>query len=173
MGERTPRLARRLGPALGALALVLALAACSSTDLGDPPGTAPTVTATPGTVPVTTPTVPKGIKDCGTADAISGWPTTTTEPQEFYRCIADALEAGTPAGMIVITPGAGESARQTIDGYPLPTRHIVTWTVLGKGRLRQVIDRRDEGGKVTTEDCTALDLVANGSGAHATGCKPA
>lgn len=163
-------------PALLAFAAVLitVAAACSS---GDSSSSAPptpgigdkaaTVAPSPDASP---PPVPTGADDCGSSNALAGWPTTTVPVPRTFACLRDALAAGRPAQMSVITVGRGDSGRQTADGYDIPTKQIVTWRVVGKGELEQITDTTEDGGEVTTTTCSGLTGEEFGAAPSATGC---
>jgi hypothetical protein len=121
----------------------------------------------------TPPPIPAGGTDCGTINLLSGWPTTLAVSPTAYGCITDAAASGTPARMIVISAGDNDSGRQTSDGYAIPTHHVVTWVVLGPGKVQQTTDLSEDGGAVTVVVCTGLSDAAFGSVPVGTDCVPA
>lgn len=146
-----------------------------------PPGTAPGTTATvdtlpagtgPGAAPVRSfPTVPPAGQDCGSTNMMSGWPTTFPMPPTVYECIVAAAAAGTPARMVVIRPGGGESRRRTGDGYEIPNALVRTYLVLGPRQLQVFDDDREGGGELTVRTCTGLSAPPGmGSEPGPTGC---
>lgn len=150
------------------MALTLTAGACPQEhDPDTPTWTGPT----PGLAPTTAESGPVSVTDCGTLSALSGWPTTTTSFPDRFACILGALAAGTPARMVVVSVGAGDSGRQTADGYDLPTRVVSTWVVTGPGQVDQTVDRTEDGGEVTAETCTGLAVTPDGT-LTATGCTP-
>lgn len=158
------RVRRCMGLALASARLVLVVAsACSSNRA--PPATlgSSRSTAATGPVVVTEPAVPPATKDCGTTNALAGWPTTMVTPPNGYACILDALVTGTPAQMSVISAGSRDSGRQTQDGYDIPTRRIVTWLVLGKKEVQVTTDLTEDDGTSTTRTCTGLAVAGSGA----------
>jgi len=102
---------------------------------------------------------------------MAGWPSTALFPgPEAYVCIGQALQTGRRAQLVIISPGTRNSGRKTSDGYELPTKLVRTWVVLGKHRVRQITDQREDGGPRTTEVCTGLRIGAPGSIPVGTGC---
>jgi hypothetical protein len=160
-------LPRRLAAPL--VVLLLSGVACSSSD----DTAAPTSTASGSATTATAPALPPGGTDCGTADLMSGWPTTIAFPPTAFTCIADAVASGTPARMVVVSAGDHSSGRQTSDGYDIPTHHVVTWIVLDVAKVQQTTDLSEDGGPVTTVVCTGLSEAAFGSIPVGTGCEPA
>jgi hypothetical protein len=104
----------------------------------------------------TYPPVPAGGTDCGIDDAMSGWPTTIPPAPATYSCLADALNSGQPARLVLISPSNVDSGRKTSDGYAIPAGILVTYRVLGLGRLQVTTDRHEAGGPVTVQNCTGL-----------------
>lgn len=169
VGGRRLRVLATLG-----VALTLTAGACPQEHDPDTPNwTGPT----PGLAPTTDESGPDSgspsgsVTDCGTLSALSGWPTTTVAFPDRFACILGALAAGTPARMVVVSVGAGDSGRQTADGYDLPTRVVSTWVVTGPGEVAQTVDRTEDGGEVTTETCTGLAVTPDNT-LTATGCTP-
>lgn len=169
-----------LALALLALALLALVASGCSSSSDDTGGTTlnsvpDSLSTDPGTVPsrttATAPPVPDGGTDCGIFNALSGWPTTTVSPPGAYDCITEALAAGTPARLVMITAGSGTSGK-TGDGYDLPTHRIVTWVVTGRDRLEQHTDVTEDGGRLTVEVCTGLVSTSPVATPVPTGCGP-
>lgn len=163
-----------------ALALLAVVAGgCSSSSDGTGGTTVGSVadsrSTDPGTVPsptpATAPPVPGGGTDCGTFNALSGWPTTTVSPPGAYDCISRAITDGTPARLVMITAGSGTSGK-TGDGYDLPTHRIVTWVVIGRDRFEQHTDLTEDGGPRTVEVCTGLVSASPVATPVPTGCGP-
>ena len=148
--------------------LVVSVSACSSDRAAEPKAKATKPTPTTKPVLVTVPVVPPGTKDCGTLDELAGWPTTTTTPMAGYACILDALTAGAPAQMSVITVGGGQSGRKTSAGYDIPTRQAITWRVVGPHQLTETRDKTEDGGRSTTRTCTGL--ATGGPRPQGSGC---
>lgn len=127
--------------------------------------------AAPSETTATPPPVPAGGTDCGTFNALSGWPTTTVSPPGAYDCITQAVASGTPARLVMITAGSGTSGK-TGDGYDLPTHRIVTWVVTGRDRFEQHTDLTEDGGRLTVELCTGLASGTPVAAPVPTGCTP-
>jgi len=148
-----------------ACALVLAagvLCAC---------GTSRTTPRSPKTVAY--PPVPAAGIDCGVNNEMSGWPTTTPPTLAVYSCLTDALSAGHPARFVQIEPSGVDSGRTTSDGYSIPAGIVITYRVFGPARLEITTDRREAGGRVTTENCTGLSQPTTlGSPPTPSGCTP-
>jgi hypothetical protein len=121
----------------------------------------------------TYPPLPAGGTDCGITNEMSGWPTTTVPGPAIYSCLSDALSSGRPARLVVIHPSNVDSGKTTSDGYSIPAGIYVTYRVSGLKRLQITTDRREAGGRVTTQDCTGLAPRASGSPPTPSGCKPA
>lgn len=154
------------------VAVALALTAGCTSGEGPAADTSTTTSAPTDEVAVTAtaPSVPVGVKDCGTQNDLAGWPTTMLSSPDAYACIVDALAAGTPAQMSSITATDGTSGRTTDDGYDIPARRIVTWFVTGQGAVEETIDRTEEGGDVRTRTCAAFTEAAFGVPVSATDC---
>jgi hypothetical protein len=120
----------------------------------------------------TYPPVPAGGTDCGIIDEMSGWPTTTVPAPTIYSCVSDALSSGRPARLVVIRPSNVDSVRTTSDGYSIPAGIVVTYRVFRPNRLQVTTDRREAGGRVTTQNCTGLAQLATVSPPTLSGCKP-
>jgi hypothetical protein len=160
---------------LAVLGAVIAIAACGS-DGGQPAAVGSRSTAsTPAasTPAASAPAIPPGGTDCGTVNELSGWPTTFAVTPTSFTCIADAIANGTPARMVLISPGQHNSGRKTGDGFDIPTHHVVTWIVEGAGSLQQTTDSSEDGGPVTVENCTGLTEASFGSPPTGVGCVPA
>jgi len=159
---------RLRGRILAALVpVVLFAGACGATAS---PSTAASRSPRPTPAPVYPP-VPAGGTDCGIYDAIRGWPTTIAPGPTIYACLAHAFMSGRPARLVLISPSSVDSGR-TSDGYPVPAAILVTYRVLGPGRLQVTTDRRHAGGSVTTRNCTGLSLPAPASPPAPSGCEP-
>jgi len=128
---------------------------------------APATSAPPTALP---PDVPPGGVDCGSVNQLSGWPTTTGPTPDTYACIVDAMAAGRPARMVVVSPGQGSSGRTTADGYEIPARHVTTWVIVDHTTLEQTTDLTEDGGTVTTQRCTGLATAGPGSMPTGTAC---
>ena len=159
-------------------AALVTLAACSSGSTSSTATTRSTTrpTTTPNVAPpepVTVPALPAGVIDCGTLDALSGWPTTTVANPDgvAYVCLVDALAAGKPARLVVETAGTHDSGVKTRDGYEIPARRITIWTVTGPAALTVVEDRTADHGARTTRICTGL-TGSGPTGPTPTGCRP-
>jgi hypothetical protein len=142
----------------------LLLSACGTS-------TTPPSSLSPTKAP-TYPPVPTGGTDCGINNEMSGWPTTTVPGPTIYSCLFDALSSGRPARLVLIRPSNVDSGRTTSDGYSIPAGILVTYRVFGPNRRQVTTDRREVGGPVTTQNCTGLAPLANGSLPTPSGCKP-
>jgi hypothetical protein len=116
--------------------------------------------------------VPTGGTDCGIDDAMMGWPTTVLPSPTTYSCLTDALSAGQPARLVLISASNVDSGRKTSDGYPIPGGILTTYLVLGPGRLQVTTDRHEAGGPVTIQNCTGLSQQAPESPPTPIGCQP-
>src|SRR4051812_33620920 len=88
---------------LGCAVVLLLVSACSSGG-GTPLSTSSSSASTIPFDTIPSPPTPPGGKDCGTADDFSGWPTTMVVFADSFTCIANALAAGAPAAMVVVSP---------------------------------------------------------------------
>jgi hypothetical protein len=79
---------------------------------------------------------------------------------------------GRSARLVVIRPSNVDSGRTTSDGYSIPAGIVVTYRVFRPNRLQVTTDRREAGGRVTTQNCTGLAQLATGSPPTLSGCKP-
>jgi hypothetical protein len=120
----------------------------------------------------TYPPVPSGGTDCGTYDAMTGWPTTIPLGPTTYSCLTEALSSGRPARLVLISPSDVDSGRKTSDGYPIPAGILVTYRVLGPGRLQVTTDRHEARGSVSVQNCAGLSQPAPESPPVPSGCQP-
>jgi hypothetical protein len=120
----------------------------------------------------TYPPVPTGGTDCGIDDAMMGWPTTVLPSPMTYSCLTDALSAGRPARLVLISASNVDSSRKTSDGYPIPAGILTTYRVLGPSRLQVTTDRHEAGGSITVQNCTGLSQSPPGSPPIPSGCQP-
>lgn len=159
----------------GALAVLVAsmvltaVSACSSESAREATPKTSESTDTTRPVAVTEP-VPPATKDCGTHNALAGWPTTMVTSPDAFACILDALVTGNPAQMSAISAGSSDSGRKTQDGYDIPTRQITTWLVLGRDEVQVTTDLTEDGGTSTTQTCTGLVAAGYGSLPQGTDC---
>jgi len=163
---RRGQVPRRIVAALGLV--VLFAGGCGS--IASTSATAPS--ASHPTPAPTYPPVPVGGTDCGVYDAISGWPTTIPPGPTTYSCLTEALVAGQPARLVLISPSNVDSGHKTSDGYPIPAGIVTTYRVLGPSRLEVTTDRHEAGGLVTVQNCTGLAQTAPESPPVPRGCKP-
>jgi hypothetical protein len=74
---------------------------------------------------------------------------------------------------VQIKPSRVDSGRTTSDGYLIPAGIVITYRVFGPARLQVTTDRREAGGRVTTQNCSGLSQPTPlGSQPTPSGCKP-
>lgn len=138
---------RALAAGAGLVALAAIGVACSHPGRPHPP---PPTTTVATTATTTATTAGPGATDCGTIAYASGWPTTFVVllDRGAGRCFLDAWDAGAPARLITRDQTDGQG------GHIL----IVTYEVLGSGRLRVTTDASQTvtPEPVRVELCTGL-----------------